>query len=145
MTGRELSAAASRYTNRRISRQKSVHVAWVYPTVDFPTETREVLGLRSCLPTRIAVELVIKLMRCVPVSDDQTGCPPVCKNEAAARVIQTDSATVLDALLCCVPSIGSRRNGPLYVIGQQRTLEPRGGIEQRVTVALSSCPCNEES
>lgn len=128
--------------------QLSVHVSRIYPTTDFPTETREVLGLKSCSPTRIAVELVVTLLRCVPISDDQSGCPPTCEETAAAaRVIQIDSATVLTALMCCVPSIGPRHRGPLYVIGQQKTLEPRGdcgGIEQRVTIALPSCACPEE-
>lgn len=128
--------------------QLTVHVARVYPTTDFPTETREVRGLKSCSPTRIAVELVVTLLRCVPVSDE-TGCPPSCEDQAAAaRVIEVDSATVLNALMCCVPGIGPRHRGPLYVIGAQRTLEPRGGcggVEQRVTIAVPSCACPEES
>jgi hypothetical protein len=122
--------------------QLTVHVARVYPTTSFPSETREVLGLKSCSPTSIAVELVITLLRCVPVSDPETGCPPTCEEEAAAaRVIQIDSASVLNALLCCLPGFGTRRRGPRYVIGAQKTLEPQGdcgGIEQRVTVALDS-------
>lgn len=128
--------------------QLTVHVARIFPTTDFPTETREVLGLKSCSPSRIAVELVITLLRCVPVSDPDTGCPPTCEEEtAAARVIQIDSASVLNALMCCLPGFSNRHRGPLYVIGAQKTLEPAGGcggIEQRVTVALPSCACPEE-
>jgi hypothetical protein len=128
--------------------QLTVHVARIFPTTDFPVETREVLGLKSCSPSRIAVELVITLLRCVPVSDPDTGCPPPCEEEtAAARVIQIDSASVLNALMCCLPGFGNRHRGPLYVIGAQKTLEPGGGcggIEQRVTVALPSCACPEE-
>jgi len=128
--------------------QLTVHVARIFPTTEFPSETREVLGQKSCSPARIAVELVITLLRCVPVADPDTGCPPTCEEEtAAARVIQIDAASVLNALLCCVPSIGNRHKGPLYVIGAQKTLEPQGGcggIEQRVMVALPSCKCPEE-
>ncbi|WP_328434587.1 hypothetical protein [Streptomyces sp. NBC_00425] len=128
--------------------QLTVHVARIYPTTEFPTETREVRGLKSCSATRIAVELVITLLRCVPTMDEGSQCPPTCEaTAAAARVIQIDSATVLNALLCCVPSIGVRHRGPLYVIGQQKTLDPKGGcggIEQRVTIALASCACPDE-
>lgn len=128
--------------------QLTVHVARIYPTTEFPTETREVRGLKSCSPTRIAVELVITLLRCVPVSDPDSGCPPPCEEEtAAARVIQIDSASVFNALMCCLPNYGTRHKGPLYVIGAQRTLTPAGGcggIEQRVTVALPSCACPDE-
>lgn len=129
--------------------QLTVHVARIYPTTDFPAQTREVLGHKSCSRTWIAVELVITLLRCVPVADPDTGCPPTCEEEtAAARVIQIDTASVLNALMCCLPSYGNRRGGPLYVIGLQRTLEPRGGcggIEQTVTVALPNCGCPEEA
>lgn len=128
--------------------QLTVHVARIYPTTEFPTETREVRGVKSCSPTRIAVELVITLLRCVPVSDPDTGCPPPCEEEAAAaRVIQIDSASVLNALMCCLPTFSNRHRGPLYVIGAQKTLEPGGGcggIEQRVTVALPNCKCPDE-
>ncbi|MFJ5037938.1 hypothetical protein [Streptomyces parvulus] len=128
--------------------QLTVHVARVYPTTEFPAETREVLGLKSCSATRIAVELVVTLLRCVPTVGEDEQCPPTCEAmAAAARVIQIDSATVLNALMCCVPSIGNRHRGPLYVIGMQKTLEPRGGcggIEQRLTVALPNCACPEE-
>ncbi|MFM9590704.1 hypothetical protein ACKI16_29380 [Streptomyces scabiei] len=129
--------------------QLTVHVARVYPTTEFPVETRDVLGLRSCAHTRIAVELVVTLLRCVPVSDENSSCPPSCEEEAAAaRVIQIDSASVLNALMCCVSSLGPRRKGPVYVIGAQKTLEPSGGcggIEQRLTVALDSCACPEDT
>ncbi|WP_294011713.1 hypothetical protein [Streptomyces sp.] len=122
-----------------------MNVARVHPTTEFPNETHEVLGLKSCRPTRIAVELVITLLRCVPPIDENNQCPPTCEDmAAAARVIQIDSATVLNALMCCVPSISNRHRGPLYVIGMQKTLEPRGGcggIEQRLTDALQNCPC----
>ncbi|UJV42990.1 hypothetical protein [Streptomyces sp. AMCC400023] len=132
--------------------QLTVHVARVYPTSEFPVETRDVFGLKSCSPVLIAVELVITLLRCVPVADPDTGCPPSCEEEAAAaRVIQIDSASVLNALLCCLPSLSGvdmRRLGPRFIIGAQRTVEPAGrcgGIEQRVTVALPSCGCPEEA
>lgn len=131
--------------------QLTVHTARTYMTSDFPTAERDaarVLGDRSCVPPAwTAVELVVTLLRCAP-GPDEGGCPPSCDDLAAsARILHLDMAAVHNALLCCFPTTGTRRRGPRYVIGQQRTVGPEGlcvGVEQRLTVALPSCACPSE-
>lgn len=131
--------------------QLSVHVARIYPSAqsEFPAEYRTVLGARGCQLPGTAVELVVTLLRCAPMINEN-GCPPTCEElTAAALLVHTDATSVVNALLCCLPTTGSRRRGPRFVLGAQRILEPKGGcmgVEQRVTVELPGCGCpNEES
>ncbi|MET7981699.1 MULTISPECIES: hypothetical protein [unclassified Streptomyces] len=133
--------------------QLTVNVARMYASSldTFPsTEARDqaVRGKRGCkLPGLTAVELVITVLRCVPTPNDQ-GCPPSCEDlAAAARVINFDAVSVLNALDCCLPALGVRRQGLLYVIGAQRQVGPEGGCagtEQRVTVGLVNCKCPDD-
>ncbi|WNI20284.1 hypothetical protein [Actinacidiphila sp. ITFR-21] len=127
--------------------QLTVHVARIYPSSSFPAEDRTVLGTRGCLVPATAVELVITLLRCVPTIDEH-GCPPTCEElAAAAQIVHVDTASVYNALLCCLPSTGTRRRGPQFLMGAHRVLESQGGcggIEQRVTVALPGCGCPAE-
>lgn len=129
--------------------QLTVHVARTYATSSFPVDDRVVQGVRNCQPpAAIAVELVVTLLRCAPVMDSG-GCPPTCEElAAAARTVHVDGAAITNALLCCLPTTGTRRRGPVFFLGAQRVLEQEGGcmgVEQRVTVALSaSCPCPSE-
>jgi hypothetical protein len=127
--------------------QLTVHLAGIVATSHFPTETRDVLGSRGCLPVRPAAEYVITLLRCAPSWSDG-GCPPSCEEqEAAARVLAVDAAAVWNALQCCFPSTGGARRGQTFTMGQMRTVGPEGGcvgFEQRVTVALPSCGCPVE-
>ncbi|MFI2300176.1 hypothetical protein ACH5AL_15235 [Actinacidiphila glaucinigra] len=127
--------------------QLSVNVARIYPSTEFPTEDRQVRGLRGCTPPPVtAVELVITLLRCAPVPSEN-GCPPTCDElAAAARILHVDQVTVYNAMLCCLPGTDpTRRRGRKFVLGAQRVVGPEGGcvgIEQRVTVALPGCsPC----
>jgi hypothetical protein len=133
--------------------QLTVNVArmWQSSLETFPsTESRDsqVRGKRGCvLPQLTAVELVITVLRCVPVPSDD-GCPPSCEDlAAAARVINIDGASVVNALDCCLPGLGTRRQGLIYSVGIQRQVGPQGGcagVEQRVTVGLVNCRCPEE-
>ncbi|WP_228980126.1 hypothetical protein [Streptomyces sp. DH12] len=123
--------------------QLTVHVARIYPSTTFPTEDREVRGVRSCTPPPVtAVELVVTLLRCAPLPTED-GCPPSCDElGAAARTLHLDATTIYNALLCCLPGTSTRRRGRRFVLGAQRTLGPEGGcvgIEQRATVALPGC------
>ncbi|MYR64412.1 hypothetical protein GTY54_52115 [Streptomyces sp. SID625] len=128
--------------------QLTVHFNSMVATSNFPAETRDVLGTRNCLPVRPAAEYVITLLRCAPGFDDG-GCPPTCVELAAsARILAVDAASVWNALQCCFPGTSAARRGQTFVMGQQRTVGPQGdcvGIEQKVTVALPSCRCPEES
>lgn len=132
--------------------QLSVSMVRMYPSdyETFPQEQRGVQGDRRCAPpSTTAVELAITLLRCAPMPDGDTLCPPSCEElEAAARVLHVDGVTVYNALYCCLPGTGGGRRGRRFVVGQQRVLGPRGGcvgVEQRVTVAMPGCaPCPEE-
>lgn len=128
--------------------QLTVHVARDFPTSTFPTEERAVQGGRNCAPpSTTAVELVVTLLRCAPTMDDR-GCPPSCEElAAAARTVHVDKATIYNALLCCLPTTGTRRRGPLFYLSGGRVLESEGGcmgVEQRVIVALPNCGCPAE-
>ncbi|WP_329173336.1 hypothetical protein [Streptomyces sp. NBC_01477] len=74
--------------------------------------------------------------------------PPTCGElAAAAQVAHVDATSVLTALMCCLPTTGTRRRGPQFVIGRGRVLEPQGGcmgVEQALTVAVPSCGCPTE-
>ncbi|MEU9576314.1 hypothetical protein [Streptomyces chilikensis] len=129
--------------------QLSVSVARMWPTTSFPTEDREVRGLRGCsLPATTAVELVVTLLRCAP-GPGASGCPPSCEELTdSARILHTDMATLQNAIMCCLPQTAPTRRGRRFVLGAQRVLGPEGGcvgVEQRVTVAMPGCaPCPGE-
>lgn len=134
--------------------QLTVNVARMYQTSleSFPsTESRDstVRGRRGCIPAQLtAVELVITVLRCVPVPSED-GCPPSCEElAAAARVINIDGVSVLNAVDCCLPALGTRRQGLIYTVGIQRQVGPQGGcggVEQRVTVGLVNCACPDDA
>ena len=129
--------------------QLTVHVRGMWPSSSFPSEDREVRGLRGCLPSAAtAVELVVTLLRCAPVGTED-GCPPECIEwEEVARQVHLDATSVFNALMCCLPATAPGRRGRRFVLGRQRTIGPQGGcvgIEQPVTVALPGCaPCPQE-
>lgn len=125
--------------------QLTVSLARLYPASpsDFPAEDRTVRGLRGCPGISLnAAELIVTLLRCAPIGDDN-GCPPTCEElAAAARVMHIDAVTVQTALLCCFPATAPSRRGRRFVLGPQRTIGPQGGcvgVEQRVTIALPGC------
>lgn len=122
--------------------QLTVNVARMWPTTSFPEEDRRLLGTPGCqLPSTTALELIVTLLRCSPVGDED-GCPPSCEElEEGARIVHTDMAVVQSALMCCLPLTAGRR-GRRFVMGPSRTVGPQGGcvgVEQRVTVALPGC------
>lgn len=130
--------------------QLTVHVERIYATSSFPTEERAgvVQGGRNCVPVQTtAVELVVTLLRCAPTMDER-GCPPACEELAeAAQIVHVDGVVIYNALLCCLPTTGTGRHGPAFLLGAQRPLAPEGGcmgVEQRLTVALRNCGCPKE-
>ncbi|MEI5526812.1 hypothetical protein WB388_40150 [Streptomyces brasiliscabiei] len=125
--------------------QLTVSVARIYPAgQNFPAEDRTVQGVRGCmLPPLTAAELIVTLLRCAPVQDEDA-CPPTCEEQTeAARILHVDASTLYSALWCCLPGLGPNpRRPPRFVIGAQRIVGPDGGcvgVEQRVTVALPGC------
>lgn len=128
--------------------QLSVSVAGTYPSTfsTFPAEDRQVRDARVCLAPVLAVEYVITLLRCAPVADSQTGCPPSCEAlSASAAQVHADLFTLHQAALCCTPQTSDVHNGRRFVMGRSRVLGPEGGcvgIEQRLTLELPGCdPC----
>jgi hypothetical protein len=128
--------------------QLSVSVSGTYASSAgrFPAQDTQVRDARVCLAPLLAVEYAVTLLRCAPVADPQTGCPPSCEAlSASASQVHADLFTLHQALLCCTPQTSDVRNGRQFVMGRSRVLGPEGGcvgIEQRVTVALPGCdPC----
>ncbi|MEV6738731.1 hypothetical protein AB0N14_18070 [Streptomyces sp. NPDC051104] len=124
--------------------QLTVNLDRIYPTSAFPTETKDVIGSRNCLPVRQAADYVITLLRCAPTYTGN-GCPPSCEEQAAAaRILHVDAVSVINGVMCCFPQTGDARRGHQFLMGALRTLGPEGqcvGIEQRLTVALPFCGC----
>lgn len=121
--------------------------AWASTVQTFPAEDRVVRDLRACQVPVMAAEFIVTLLRCAPVGDLDTGCPPSCEDLAAsARQLSADAFTVYNSVLCCVPRTSPARRGRRFMMGRQRVLGPEGGcvgIEQRVTVELPGCaPCD---
>ncbi|MGX1301330.1 hypothetical protein RKD35_002818 [Streptomyces albogriseolus] len=133
--------------------QLSVNVARLFPSTEFPTADRTLppalaRGKLTCtVPTAMAVELVVTLLRCAPTFDEG-GCPPPCEALGeAARILHTDMVVVRNALECCLPATGEQRRGRVVFVGESKTVGPEGmcvGLEQRVTVALPGCGCPSE-
>lgn len=133
----------------KVGGQLSVHVSRIFPTSTFPTEERVVQGGRNCAPpSTTAVEMVVTLLRCAPTMSER-GCPPSCDELGmAARTVHVDLGTIYNALLCCLPTTGTRRRGPQFHLPAGRVLEPQGGcmgVEQRLILAVPNCGCPEES
>jgi hypothetical protein len=134
--------------------QLSVHVARLFPSTEFPTADRtlpptQARGRTLCAtPTRMAVELVVTLLRCAPTMSEN-GCPPTCEEQSqAALILHRDLVAVHNALECCLPATGDHRRGRVVFVGEARTVGPEGGcvgLEQRVTVALPGCGCPQEA
>ncbi|WP_415949539.1 hypothetical protein [Streptomyces sp. KLOTTS4A1] len=76
--------------------QLSVSVARIYGSSldEFPNESRNVQGVRGCTPPPLtALELVVTLLRCAPVMNEN-GCPPTCDElTASAQVLHVDMVT----------------------------------------------------
>jgi hypothetical protein len=109
------------------------------------------MAARGCTPPPVTVaELVVTLLRCAPMPDDQ-GCPPTCEEmEMAARVLHADAVTVWQALTCCLPEISGSRRAPKWeLLSGPQTVGPQGGcvgVEQRLRVTLPAVCCpGEES
>lgn len=120
---------------------------WASTVSTFPAEDRQIRDNRQCVLPVMAVQFTVTLLRCAPVGDLDTGCPPSCEDlEAAARQLSADGVTVYNAVLCCVPQTSTAHRGRRFVMGRQRVLGPEGGcggVEQRVTVELPGCdPCD---
>lgn len=125
--------------------QLTVHIARIYTTDQFPNEVTEARRGTSCgHAAQMAAELVVTLLRCAPMPDPNTLCPPSCDDiEAVARTVHVDASTIIRAVQCCLGQVVKR-----YVPGRTTILTPQGGctgVESRVTVALPPLCCPKES
>ncbi|MGJ3558828.1 hypothetical protein ACR6C2_07565 [Streptomyces sp. INA 01156] len=125
--------------------QLTVHYSGMVPTSNFPQETRDVIGSKNCLPVRAAAEYVITLLRCAP-SPARTGVRPPARSSRLPRGSSRWTRRRSGTRSRAASRRPANRRGQTFVMGQQRTIGPEGGcvgVEQRVTVALPSCPCPE--
>lgn len=130
------------------SGQLSVAARRIYPSDPFPRLFAGVRGTKTCGAFHVmAVELIIGLSRCVPVSDDQGRPPSPASLAAAAEILHIDMTAVSNALECCLPGLDDRPRGLQYVVGESRVIGPSGGcvgFEQSVTVGLNTCACPDD-
>lgn len=122
-----------------------VRLIQLYPTAGsrgpaFPqNDTAQLCGVNA-LAARIGVGVV----RCAHTLDDD-GTPPSGEDMTGdALAITQDASTLLQALLCCVPTIPSQKGKPPAKIGVWTPQGPSGGCaggEWELTVALGTCSC----
>lgn len=110
----------------------------VYRTASFPVEGGDDTG---CFDGLIAVDVVVLLLRCLPVVDDRGTPPAPVAVEAAYATLLTDAAVLWDAYSGALPA-GWRRANLSQTFGGAD-----GGCisaETRLTVGLDAelwCPC----
>lgn len=117
-----------------------VQVAEAFPTDDFPSP---VAGANRCPPSGFGARLVVGILRCAAVVDDQGRAPSSERLTADALKVQRDRAIVYEALRCCY--LVDADPGT-YQIGSWTPLGPQGGCvggAVNVTVAAPACRCPE--
>jgi len=129
--------------------QLAVRVARLFPSTTFPGQD---LGADGCAPSTIVAEIVVLLLRCMPVvSDQETDCLPTCDQlAAAARVQHIDMLTIFRAATCCVPfapTLGGRKRRRV-AISSHRAVGPEErcvGSELTLLVDLGNpCGCDPD-
>jgi hypothetical protein len=96
-------------------------------------------GVVTCQPP-LAADLVIGVLRCAPVVNDQGEAPSVEKLMLSSAQNEEDAYVLMNGVLCCLAEAGKMRP---FVVGNQRPLGPAGGCigsELRLTVALTDPP-----
>lgn len=130
------------------SGQLAVRVARLYPSTTFPSQD---LAADGCAPSTIVAEIVVLLVRCMPItSGDDEMCLPTCEQlAAAARVQHVDMLTMFRSATCCIPvaglPVGRRRRR--VAISSHRAVGPAEacvGSELTLLVDLGNpCGCDE--
>lgn len=122
----------------------------VYGSDKFPTAADQAGTWTHCGPRFQVAQVMLQVTRCVPSMSDQ-GVPPACGpllNSAA--VLESDRATVRQALYCCLFALyqlsKSGQPGGIanFSIGASQLVGDLGGcaaIETPYLVGLPSCNC----
>lgn len=125
--------------------QLYVSVVRVFRSSNFPIADQ---SDTKCKPATWAVELLITLMRCAALPDEN-GNPPTCDHQSEVATIQhIDMRTVLDAVLCCASFDPIRAKSRRVALVDQRAKGPEGtsvGSETRVIIDLNdACGCRPQ-
>jgi hypothetical protein len=103
-----------------------------YRSERFPDEFT---GAEQCWGGFVVCNLVVLLVRCVPTLDDQGRAPPAAEQDAAARIVLEDGATVWDCLAGATLPDGWDRAGLNQVYPAEGGCV---GIETRVTIGVDT-------
>ena len=118
--------------------------AWVGVSGIAPQPTQDA-GQRI-QPVEYAVSVVVGVLRCAAVVDDQ-GNPPTVEAVMADAEKQTrDAAIVREVLECCYPKMTDAARGE-FLMGNWEPLGPLGGCvggQWRATILAPACPCPKE-
>jgi hypothetical protein len=118
-----------------------VQIASVAPTDNFPSPQT---GAMRCPPSGYSAQLVVGILRCAAVLDDQGRAPSSARMTADAAKVHRDRAIVQEALRCCY--LADADPGT-YVIGTWTPLGPQGGCvggSTPIQVAVPACRCPED-
>ncbi len=102
----------------------------VYRSQEFPAEdTSEVI----CFDGYIAIDLVVTLLRCVPVVDDRGRAPSETALATAYQDLLGDAAVIYNSMTGPVPDDWERTNPAQTFLGAQGGCI---GVETRITIGL---------
>lgn len=135
--------------------QMTVHVARVYRSSTFPVPDT---GNLSCKegPKTLVAEIVVRLVRCVPIPDKDGKLPTMDRQEAAAEIQFIDMMTLEQAVACCIPTMAGRRNPLKVAVLSHSSIGPTGlngpnglgancaGSELHLAVDVGAVCCSEE-
>lgn len=96
-----------------------------------------------CHPTAFAATMIVGLLRCAHTLDDQGHPPTVEQVTEDAEKVARDRTLLRDAILC---DAGPALDTGGFSLGVWQPLGPMGGCvggQWTLTVALPSCPCEE--
>lgn len=116
----------------------------IWSSDQFPTQF--VGNFKQCGPHFTVVQVLLSVVRCVPVLNEQ-GVPPSCADELAAAItLENDRTAVRQALACCLadlaaalpPTIRAYNIGPTVTVGESGGC---AGVETVYQFSVPSCLC----
>lgn len=123
--------------------QLALAIQSVYGSVSFPAPA-PLRDWQPCGPHWSVVQVMLSIVRCMPMMDEQ-GIPPSCAEELEAAVmLENDRTAVRQALACCLNDyktagrIGGWALSPSVTVGE---LGGCSGIETPFLFSISSCLC----
>lgn len=129
--------------------QLTVHVSNIFESENFPTPAPKI---HPCKSTLWVATITVTIVRCSKVFESERGDPPTDEEaEAEAAVGLMDRWAALQALTCCLPTVGmpvgSRRRRKVQ-IASSLPISDDGGCAGSITTALVDagfiCGCEED-